>query len=52
MTEVDLIQIRFQYLVLRIPLLQLQRTVYLGDFALDRDLVVAGNILHQLLGDG
>ena len=52
MPEVHLIEICLQDLVLFVALLQIQRPVDLRYLALDGALVVAGDVLHQLLGDG
>ena len=52
LAEVDLVQVGFKDLVLLVALFQLQCAVDLRDLALDRHLIVAGDVLHQLLGDG
>ena len=50
--EVHLVEVRLQNLVLFVALLQIQSAVDLRDLALHGVLVVAGDVLHQLLGDG
>ena len=52
MAEVHLVEVGLQDLVLFIALLQIQRPVDLRHLTLDGVLVVAGDVLHQLLGDG
>ena len=50
--EVHLVEVCLQDLVLFVALLHLLRPVDLHHLALHRVLVVAGHVLHQLLGDG
>ena len=52
MAKVHLVEVGLQYLVLLVALLQIQCPVDLRHLALDGVLVVAGDVLHQLLGDG
>ena len=52
LAQIDAVQIRFQDLILVIALLQLQRPVDLRHLTLDGDLIIAGDVFDQLLGDG
>ncbi len=52
LSEVHGVEIPFHDLLLVVLLLQLQRAEDLGQLALDRDLVLAGQVLDELLGDG
>ena len=49
--EVDEVQVRLENFVFRVVLLEAQRTEDLCHLALDSHLVVAGHVLHDLLGD-
>ena len=51
-SQIDGIEIPFQDLFFIILFLHLQRAEDLHELPADRDLVVAGQVLHQLLGDG
>ena len=50
--EVDGVEIPLHYLLLVITLLQLKGSEYFRELALDGDVVLAGKVLYQLLGDG
>ena len=52
LTQADTVQVCLQDLVLVIALLQLQRPVDLRHLTLDGDLIIAGDVFDQLLGDG
>ena len=52
LAEIHRVEVASQDLVLVVALFQLQSPINLRDLALDGGLVVAGNILDQLLGDG
>ena len=49
--EVDEVQVRLEDLILRVVFLEPQRAEDLCHLALDSHLVVAGHVLHDLLGD-
>ena len=50
--QIDGVQVHLQDLVLAVVLLQGQGPVHLGHLALDGVLVIAGDVLDELLGDG
>ena len=52
LAEVDGVQVHLQDVVLFILLLQFQRTHDLTQLALDRSILVIGEVFDQLLGDG
>ena len=52
LTEADGVKIPLHYLLLVITLLQLKGSEYFRELALDGDVVLAGKVLYQLLGDG
>ena len=50
-SQIDGVQVHLQDLVLAVVLLQGQGPVHLGHLALDGVLVIAGDVLDELLGD-
>ena len=52
LTQIDVVQICLQDLILFIALFYFQRPVDLRHLTLDGDLIVAGDVFDQLLGDG